>query len=95
MLSERRSLIFELLKKRSKDRWKKYEETHWRLKMKRWIKLKRDVESLMAPKLDFRIYANAYSIGDTIPVPRFWITIGGKIIWDWPKDFMNQEGRYF
>ena len=63
--------------------------------MKRWSKLKRDVENLMAPKLDFRIYANSYNIGDTIPVPRFWITIGGKIIWDWPKDFMEQEGWYF
>lgn len=63
--------------------------------MKRWSKLKRDVESFMAPKLDFRIYANSYSIGDTIPVPRFWITTGGKIIWDWPKDFIEQEGWYF
>ena len=63
--------------------------------MKRWSKLKRDVENLMAPKLDFRIYANSYSIGDTIPVPRFLITVGGKIIWDWPKDFMEQERWYF
>ena len=63
--------------------------------MKRWSKLKRDMESLMAPKLDFRIYANAYNLGECIPIPRFWITVGRKIIWDWPKDFMEQEGWYF
>ncbi|MCH5234598.1 MAG: hypothetical protein J1E16_04835 [Muribaculaceae bacterium] len=63
--------------------------------MKRWSKLKRDVECLMAPKLDFKIYANAYNIEESIPVPRFWITVGGKIIWDWPKDYIEQEGWYF
>ena len=63
--------------------------------MKRWSKLKRDVENLMAPKLDFRIYANAYNIGESIPLPRFWITVGRKIIWDWPKDYIEQEGWYF
>lgn len=63
--------------------------------MKRWSKLKRDVENLMAHNLDFKIYANAYIIGECIPLPRFWITVGGKIIWDWPKDFMEQEGWYF
>ena len=49
----------------------------------------------MAPKLDFKIYANAYNIEESIPVPRFWITVGGKIIWDWPKDYIEQEGWYF
>ena len=49
----------------------------------------------MSSKLDFKIYANAYNIGECIPTPRFWITVGGKIIWDWPKDFMKQEGWYF
>ena len=63
--------------------------------MKRWSKLKREVESLMAPKLEFKIYVNACNIGESIPLPRFWITVGGKIVWDWPKDFMGQEGWYF
>ena len=49
----------------------------------------------MAPKLDFRIYANAYNIGECIQIPRFWINVGGKIIWDWPKDFMDHEGWFF
>ena len=39
--------------------------------MKRWSKLKRIVESLMAPKLDFRIYASAYNIGESIPLLDF------------------------
>ena len=63
--------------------------------MKRWSKLKRDVERIMAPKLDFRIYANSYNIGESVALPRFWITIRGHIIWDWPKDFMQQEDWYF
>ena len=63
--------------------------------MKRWSKLKRDVESLMAPKLDFRIYANTFNIGESIPFPRFWVTVGEKIIWDWPKGYIEQEGWYF
>ena len=49
----------------------------------------------MAPKLDFRIYANAYNIGESIPLPRFWVTVGEKIIWDWPKDYIEPEGWYF
>ena len=63
--------------------------------MKRWSKLKRDVQNIMAPKLDFKIYANSYNIGESVNLPRFWITVGGKIIWDWPRDFMEQEGWYF
>ena len=49
----------------------------------------------MAPKLDFKIYANSYIIEEYIPISRFWITVGGKIIWDWPKDYIEQEGWYF
>lgn len=57
--------------------------------MSRWSKLKKDVENIMAQEIDFRIYSYAYRIGDSIPIPRFWITIKGDIIWDWPKNFIE------
>lgn len=60
--------------------------------MIRWSKLKADIERLMDPELKFQIYANSYRIGESVPVPRFWITIKQQIIWDWPKDFVN-DGR--
>lgn len=63
--------------------------------MSRWSKLKRDVENLMSPKMEFQIYANSYNIGDCVPLPRFWVTIKKQIIWDWPKDFIETEGWYF
>ena len=63
--------------------------------MSKWSKLKKEVDELMDPKLKFQIYSNAYNIGYTLPVPRFWITINKEIIWDWPRDFIEQEGWYF
>lgn len=61
--------------------------------MKKWSKLKRDLENLMDPNLKFKIYANAYENGDRTgqPLCRFWITIKGQIVWDYPRDFMSIE----
>ena len=63
--------------------------------MSRWSKLKKEVDDLMDPKLKFQIYCNAYNIGEALPIPRFWITISREIVWDWPKDFIEQDGWYF
>ena len=63
--------------------------------MSRWSKLKKDVENIMAQEIDFKIYANAYRFGDSIPIPRFWITIKGDIIWDWPKNFIDGNWYFY
>lgn len=63
--------------------------------MRRWSKLKKKVEGLMDPSLEFKIYCNAYEIGSHgNEIPRWWITIKGEIVWDFPKQF-SQEIWYY
>lgn len=63
--------------------------------MRRWSKLKKKVEGLMDPSLDFKIYCNAYEIGSYgNEIPRWWITIKGEIIWDFPKHYSQEDWYY-
>lgn len=63
--------------------------------MKRWSKLQRDLYSIIDPKLDFQIHCNKYRMqsryGGT-DLPRYWITLGDEIIFDYPKQFVNKNG---
>ena len=63
--------------------------------MSRWSKLKKEVEDLMDPKLKFQIYCNAYNIGECTRLPRFWVTLYKQIIWDWPTNFMSDDGYWY
>lgn len=59
--------------------------------MKRWSRLKRDIESLMSDKVNFEIFANSYKNGIGQALPRIYVSINKKIIWDWPKDFFSND----
>ncbi len=62
----------------------------------RWSKLKRALQLIIDPTTEFQIRCNAYNIGESIPIPRYWITIGKTIVWDFPKNFMDDtSGWYF
>ena len=63
--------------------------------MSRWSKLKKEVDDLMDPKLKFQIYCNAYNIGECTRLPRFWVTLEKQIIWDWPTNFMSDDGYWY
>lgn len=64
--------------------------------MKRWSKLQMALYRIIDPKLKFEIHCNAYRIGDSTsdPFPRFWVIVGNTIMWDYPKDFMNDKGDW-
>lgn len=64
--------------------------------MKRWSKLQKELYLIIDPKIDFQIHCVVYPMrGDraTSPCPRYWITIGKEIIFDYPKDFVDKSGH--
>lgn len=64
--------------------------------MKRWSKLQRELYKLIDPELDFQLHCSIYrmqsSYGGT-DLPRYWITLGDEIIFDYPKQFVGQPGK--
>jgi hypothetical protein len=63
--------------------------------MKRWSKLQKEIYDLISPDIKFQIHCAVYPMrsqrGST-DLPRYWITLGKEIIWDYPKDFVTSEG---
>ena len=65
---------------------------------KRWSKLQKEFYLLRAEGLDFQLQCRKYrmdsQMGST-DCPRYWITLGKEIIWDYPRDFVgaNHPGR--
>ena len=59
--------------------------------MKPWSKLQKRLYGIIDPRIDFQIHCVAYPMksgkGSTA-LPRYYITIGKEIIWDYPKDFI-------
>lgn len=63
--------------------------------MKPWSKLQKQVYNLISTDLHFQIHCAAYPMrsmwhGST-DLPRYWITLGKDIIWDYPKDFIRAK----
>ena len=65
----------------------------WKSKKTPWSKLQRELYKLRAPELEFQIHCATMRMecGST-DLPRYWITLGKKIIWDYPKDFSECHG---
>ena len=62
---------------------------------RRWSKLKKEIESMMDTDLNFQMYCNAYEIGSYgNEIMRYWITIDRKIVWDFPKEFSQDDWYY-
>lgn len=63
--------------------------------MKRWSKLQRELYKLIDDNIGFQIHCISYPMnsryGNT-NLPRYYITIGKEIIWDYPKDFVLKDG---
>jgi hypothetical protein len=58
--------------------------------MTRWSKLQARIDAMVAMEVPFQIHCIAYPMrsqrGSTL-IPRCYITIGDRIIWDFPRDF--------
>lgn len=63
--------------------------------MKRWSKLQKELYLIIDPTIDFQIHCVAYQMrsryGNTA-LPRYWITLGREIIFDYPSQFVLADG---
>ena len=60
--------------------------------MRRFSKLKKEIENLFDPVLNMEFCCSAYPMRPkngyaSRSLPRFYVKLDGKIIWDFPKDF--------
>ena len=63
--------------------------------MSRWSKLQKELYQIIDPTIDFQIHCVAYPMksryGNT-DLPRYWITLGKEIIFDYPKRIVTHDG---
>ena len=64
--------------------------------MKRWSKPAKRLYELVDESIDFKLHCTVYRMqsrrGST-DLPRYFITLAGEIIFDYPKDFALKNGR--
>ena len=64
--------------------------------MSAWSKLQKSLYLIVADNVDFQIHCSVYRMksqrGST-DLPRYWITIGKDIIFDYPKQFLSDKGN--
>ena len=63
--------------------------------MKRWSKLAKRLYEIVDESIDFKLHCTVYRMqsrrGST-DLPRYFITLAGEIIFDYPKDFALKSG---
>ena len=62
--------------------------------MAAWSKLQKSLYSIVSDKVDFQIHCSVYRMNSQrgkTDLPRYWITIGKDIIFDYPKQFMSSD----
>lgn len=63
--------------------------------MKRWSKLAKRLYGLIDESIDFKLHCTVYKMqsrcGST-DLPRYFITLAGEILFDYPKDFVLKSG---
>lgn len=62
--------------------------------MKRWSKLKKELYLLLVPNINFQIHCSVYRMQSqrrSTGLPRYWLTVDGEIVFDYPKQFLDQE----
>lgn len=60
-----------------------------------WSKLQSALYRVVAKETDFQIHCCAYNTGLCIPFPRYWITIGKDIVWDFPENAMCDTSDWY
>lgn len=66
--------------------------------MKRWSSLQRELYKIIDDRIDFQIHLSKYRMNSqhgSTDLPRYWITLGDDIIFDYPRQFIdtNIEGN--
>ena len=63
--------------------------------MKRWSTLQRELYKIIDEHIKFQIHLSKYRMNSqygSTDLPRYWITLGDEIIFDYPKQFVDKEG---
>lgn len=58
----------------------------------RWSKLQREIYRIRADRLDLHLHCRVYRMASqrgSTDLPRYWITLDGETIWDYPRDFID------
>ena len=62
--------------------------------MSAWSKLQKSLYSIVSDKVDFQIHCSVYRMQSQwgcTDLPRYWITVGKDIVFDYPKQFTNND----
>ena len=60
--------------------------------MKKWSSLQRELYKIIDNRIRFQIHLSKYRIDSqygSTDLPRYWITLGEEIIFDYPKQFVD------
>ena len=63
--------------------------------IKRWSSLQREIYKLTDESIGFQIHLSKYRMNSqygSTDLPRYWITLGDEIIFDYPKQFVCESG---
>ena len=61
----------------------------------RWSKLQREIYKITTEDINFQIHCSTYRMNSqygSTDLPRYWITLNKEIIFDYPKQFVTDEG---
>ena len=61
---------------------------------RRWSKIQKELYLLRADGLQFQIHCARYrmdSVYGSTDLPRYWVSLGKEVIWDYPKDFIGGD----
>lgn len=61
---------------------------------KRWSKLQKEIYNLIDENINLQLHGSVYRMDSqrgSIDMPRYWITLGKEIIFDYPKQFINDK----
>lgn len=64
--------------------------------MTAFSKLQKSLYLIVSDKVDFQIHCSVYRMNSQrggTGMPRYWITLGKDIIFDYPKQFISSEGN--
>ncbi|MBR5372595.1 MAG: hypothetical protein IK130_10325 [Oscillospiraceae bacterium] len=62
--------------------------------MKRWSSLQRELYQIADERINFQIHLTKYRMNSSLgatDLPRYWITLNGEIIFDYPKQFVCKD----
>lgn len=61
---------------------------------RQWSRLQSALYGVIDGTTGFQLHCCAYDTGECVPLPRYWVTIGKEVVWDFPKDAMWDDSDW-